>query len=376
MSACTPSDRPSASTPTPTPTTLIVTPVSNLAGVARHVIDLARVGIPGWRIVVTGPEGPLLEELRALGTPVVPLPLDEASVPRAVAALRALIRHLRPAIVHSHLAKADILATLAAAALPTRLVTTEHHIPPDRFMFHGSRPKAMAMETVHHLRLRRVGAAMAVSDSTARDMRRWWHTSVPITVVHNGVDRLESPPQRHPGLRFLSLTRLSPEKNVQATLRAFALVAVEHPEARLTIAGEGPEAPSLRDLARDLGIADRVEFPGFVDPVTTMDGHDVIVQPSKSDNFSYTLLDAVVHGMGVAASPIGGNPEMLPPRCIAPFDDDAALARIMVEQGQDLAVRPELPASVPTVAGMAAQVAQVYAGVLTGGPEVAEGSRW
>lgn len=342
-------------------TALIVSPVSNLAGVARHIIDLSRVGVPEWELVVTAPEGPLLDELRRQGTHVVPLALDTMNVFAAARALRTLIRRLRPKVVHSHLARADILTALATPGLPVVLVTTEHHIPPDRFMFHSSRPAAIAMETVHHLRLRRVAEAMAVSSSTARDMRKWWRTSVPITVVLNGVDRADEQERRAPGLRFLSLTRLSPEKNVQATLRGFAQVLEQRPEARLTIAGDGPEGPALRAEAERLDLRDAICFAGFVDPVKAMSEHDVIVQPSLSDNFSYTLLDAVVAGMGVVASPIGGNPEMLPPQCIVPIGDDAELARTMLEQGLDTDERPELPPEVPTVAGMAAQVAGVYA---------------
>lgn len=343
---------------------LIVTPVSNLAGVARHLVDLARVGIRGWRIVITGPEGPLLDELRKINQSVVPLPLDVAPVPRAVAELRRLIRTLRPDIIHSHLARADLLAAMASTGLPGALVTTEHHISPDRFMFHPSLPRALAMETIHHLRLRRVDAAIAVSGSTKRDMRRWWRTSTPITVVRNGVDPSMGATPRGAGLRFLSLTRLAPEKNVAGTLRAFAIVQQEHPEAHLTVAGHGGEGPELKQLARALNVAEAVEFPGFVDAADAMRTHDVVVQPSRSDNLSYTLLDAVVRGMGVAASPVGGNPEILPERCIAPLDDDSALARIMEEQGLHPEKRPTLPAGIPTVEGMAEQIGAVYAEVV------------
>lgn len=339
------------------PATLIVTPVSNLAGVARHIIDLARVRIPGWRMVVAAPEGPLLDELRAVECAVLAVAIDQLAPPRAVTALRDLIKRVRPRIVHSHLARADILAAAATVGLPVKLVTTEHHIPPDRFMFHKSRARAITMETIHHLRLRRFDAAIAVSESTKRDMIRWWKAPLEITVILNGVDRLPRV-ERPAGLRFLSLTRLSPEKNVSATIRAYALAVKHQPQASLTVAGDGEQAASLRKLAQDLGV--QVSFPGFVEPKQTMTSHDVIVQPSKSDNCSYTLLDAVASGMGVAASPIGGNPEFLPPRCIADFDDDEALARVMVEQGLTPELRPELPNNVPTVAGMAEQVADVY----------------
>ncbi|MEA5153976.1 glycosyltransferase family 4 protein [Raineyella sp.] len=334
--------------------------MSNLAGVARHILDVARVGLPGWRLVVTAPEGPLLQRLRDLGCPVIPLPIDGVRTAASVRALRHTLTRLRPVVAHSHLAKADILLALAGAGLPVPLVTTEHHIPPDRFMFHSSLPAAVAMETVHRVRLTRFQQAIAVSASTRRDMQKWWHTATPITVVLNGVDRPTAPPVRPSGLRMLSLTRLSPEKNLDMTLRVFAQVAESHPEATLTVGGTGPELDHLRTMARDLGIGDRVEFPGFVDADAAMAEHDVLLQPSKSDNCSYTLLDAVASGMGVAASPIGGNPEILPERCIAQLDDDGGLARIAVEQGLDPTVRPTLPDAVPTVAQMAKRITEVY----------------
>lgn len=340
-------------------TALIVVPVSNLAGVARHVLDLTEAGVRGWRLVVTAPEGPLTEALRHQGVPVVPIALDTLPVPRAITALRVLVARLGPAIVHSHLARADILAALATVGQRTALVTTEHHIPPDRFMFHSTLPAAMAMETVHRLRLERFAQAIAVSGSTARDMRRWWKARLPIEVILNGVDRPDRPIERPAGLRFLSLTRLSPEKNVDQAIRAFGIVAAAHPDASMTIGGTGPELERLQRLATDLGLADMVSFPGFLASEEAMAAHDVIVQPSRSDNASYTLLDAVAYGMGVAASPIGGNPEILPAQCIAPYVDEA-IAAVMVDQALNPQRRPELPPAVPTVAGMAQQVGGVY----------------
>jgi len=342
------------------PTTLWVTPVSNLAGVARHILDVARVGIPGWRLVVTAPEGPLLDRLRELGCPVIPLPVDGVGTATSVAALRHTLKRLRPAIAHSHLAKADILLAMSSVGLPVQLVTTEHHIPPDRFMFHTSLPAAVAMESVHRLRLTRFAHAIAVSGSTKRDMLTYWHTRTPITVILNGVDRPVDPPVRKPGLRLLSLTRLSPEKNLDMTLRVFARILESHPEATLTIAGTGEENDRLQKVATSLGLGDKVRFAGFVDPDEALASHDVLLQPSKSDNLSYTILDAVAHGLGIAASPIGGNPEILPAQCIAALDDDAGMARISIEQGFDLGRRPTLPGTVPTVADMAQQIAELY----------------
>ena len=346
-------------------TALWVCPVSNLAGVARHVLDVASVGIPGWRMVITCPAGPLANRLRDMNVEVVDLP-TENSTTTAVTTLRSTISRLKPAIVHSHLAKADFLATMASVGTGIKLVSTEHTIPTDRFMYHSNRASAVTMETAHRLRLTRFSRVIAVSAATEREMRRQWHTKVPITVILNGVDRPATLPSREPGLRLLSLARLSKEKNISATIRAFEHITREHPEATLTVAGTGDEEASLKDLTHHLGLEDKVSFPGFVDPDEAMASHDVIVQPSTSDNCSYTLLDALAQGMGVAASPVGGNPEILPPRCIAEADDVEALAEVAIRQGLRLDNRPTLTDAIPTVARMAEGISRVYQQVIEG----------
>lgn len=341
------------------PIALWVAPVSNLAGVARHVLDVARVGLPGHRLVVAAPEGPLLDELRALGCPVIVLDLGRP-VPHVVAQLRRAIVKLSPAVVHSHLAKADFLAAMASVGLPVQLVSTEHHIPEDPLIFHGNKAKAYTRQAAHHARIRRFSHLIAVSESTKRDMLKFWRPSVPVTVVLNGVDRPATPQVRGPGLRVLSLTRLSPEKNVEMTVRAFGKVLEEYPDATLTVGGTGEDAEALRHLGQDLGLRDAARFVGFVDPVEAMATHDVLVQPSKADNLSYTLLDATANGLGVVASDIGGNGEIVAPHCLVSLGDIDGAAAAIIDQGLNLDRRPVLPPAIPTVTEMARQIVDVY----------------
>lgn len=357
------------------PIALWVAPVSNLAGVARHFIDAARVGLPGFRLVIAAPEGPLLDELRALGRPVMVLDLDQ-SVPKAVAQLRRDIIKLGPDVVHSHLAKADFLCTMATVGLTAALVSSEHHIPEDPLIFHGNKAKAYTRQLAHHARIRRFSQLIAVSESTKRDMLRYWHPSVPVTVVLNGVDRLAEKPARKPGLRMLSLTRLSQEKNLDMTLRIFAKVRESHPEATLTIGGTGEEEANLKALAQELNLGESASFVGFVDPIEAMKNHDVLMQPSKADNLSYALLDAVNYGMGVVASNIGGNGEIVAPQCLVALGDIDGGAHAVIEQGLNLEARPTLPDRIPTVAQMTQQITDVYAKATNGHNSVGKGRRF
>ena len=335
-----------------------MSPVSNLAGVARHVLDAARASIPGYSLAVAAPEGPLLDELRRLGVQVHPVSF-EGNPATIVKDLRGVIATVKPAVVHSHLAKADFIAAAATLGLPCRVVSTEHGIAADAQLYNRGRFKANVRKTLHHARTRRFDALIAVSESTKQEMIRAWRPTTEIEVILNGVDRPASP-KNQPRQRFLSLARLAPEKRIPDALRAFATASEELPGATLTIAGDGPEREELTHLTQSLGIADRVTFPGYLDATTALAEHDVLVQLSAWENASYSILDAVVHGLGVVATPVGGNPEILPHHCLSDADDHQRVAELMIEQANSPAKRPTLPSTWPTVSEMTARIADVY----------------
>ena len=102
-------------------------------------------------------------------------------------------------------------------------------------------------------------------------------------------------------------------------------------------------------------------MPGFVDPDVAMAEHDVLAMMSVWENCSYALLDAAARGMGVVATPVGGNPEILPASSLVDADDATDVAATLADQGLKPEVRPGL-AEWPSVADMCARVAATYAG--------------
>jgi glycogen(starch) synthase len=346
-------------------TTLWAIPVADLAGVARHALDVARTGIPGWRPVFLVPDGPIVAALREAGGVVrVARFGPEHGLRHSVAALRHAIGEVRPEIVHTHLSYADVVGALVKGRR-TALVTTEHGLADDDLVYHGSRSKSRSMAWLHRGRLHRADAVIAVSEATLRVIRRKWRLAprVPQRVIHNGVDVPVGGATARRGLHVVSLARLAPEKRLDDLVAGFALLAEENDDARLTLAGVGPMEADLRRQVSRLGIQDRVELPGFVDPHLLMAGAHVLAQLSVWENCSYSLLDAVVHGLGVVASPVGGNPEILPRRCLIDPADREAIAYALADQGLEPGSRPELPEGWPDVRAMTEQVAEVYAEV-------------
>ena len=337
---------------------LWVVPVSNLAGVARHVLDAAKQGIPGYSLEVAGPAGSLLEELTRLDVPVHPVALD-GNPATSVRALRTVIQSVKPAVVHSHLAKADFLTAAATLGLPCKVVSTEHGIAADAQLYNRGKLKATVRKVLHHLRSRRFDALIAVSESTKRAMIRAWRPATQVDVILNGVNR-PAGIVREPGTRFLSLARLAPEKRISNAIDAFATAAEDLPSASLTVAGDGHERDSLIAQAHSLGIGDRVHFPGYVAADKALASHDVLLQLSAWENASYSVLDAVAHGLGVVATPVGGNPEILPNHCLTAAGDTGRVAHLLREQAIDVSARPTLPEGWPTVPEMTDQIAGLY----------------
>lgn len=319
------------------PRALWIVPVSEYGGVARHVLDVARAGLPGWDVTVLCPEGELATRLRDQGSRVIAGAFGpRAGFLRSARTLHRIVRGLRPHVVHSHLAYADVVAAAViggmklVAVMPgvrpaPALVSTEHGIAPRDTACQASVRRARIMNLIHTARLRVTDGAIAVSASTRRLMVETWRArhvrvvrnGVDVPAVREAVDRERARIPRARGPRYLTLSRLAPEKRIDAVIRAFAVVAAQEPSAVLRIAGEGPAEDDLVALARDLGVEKSVDFTGFLEPEAALAWTDVLVQVSEWENCSYTLLDAVAAGVAVVATDVGGNREIL--------DDDALI---------------------------------------------------
>lgn len=343
------------------PVALHCVPVPGLGGVARHISDIAEAGLPGYRLVVLCPPGALSARLKELGAEVLEANFGtDAGLMVSLRTLTSIIENLQPAIVHSHLAYADVVAAIAVNRLKARrvlhrsthlpqLFTTEHGIAGDDTVYHGSFWRSRLMQTVHRARLWGTDGALAVSQSTADQMRRQWGARK-VGVLTNGIDLLgitqavashRVVPASHQ-LRVLSLSRLAPEKGLDVLIDAFSLLQQQVPGASLEIAGEGELLPQLQQQVKKLGLEESVSFPGFVDSLAAMGRSDVLVQLSVWENCSYTLLDAKAAGLKVIATAVGGNLEILSGADMVPSLRQmnrhiaAALVAKKVREAQDL----------------------------------------
>jgi len=152
---------------------------------------------------------------------------------------------------------------------------------------------------------------LANSPATAADLLR--HYRLPprkVRVALLGVDPVffELARRRHPEPFLLAVSTLHPHKNLDGLLRAFAEFRRAHPEFRLTVCGlHGFFAGPLHDVRARLGLAEAVDFPGWI---PRQDLHDLyarawaFVYPSLFEGFGIPVLEALAAGVPTACSDI------------------------------------------------------------------------
>jgi glycosyltransferase involved in cell wall biosynthesis len=124
--------------------------------------------------------------------------------------------------------------------------------------------------------------------------------------------------------------RLTRQKGVDVALRALARLRSAHPTARLVVAGDGPEARGLRELASTLGLDGAVRWLGAVgDPLPLLAAADVVLMPSRAEGLPRVALEAAALGRPVVGATVGGMVEAVAHEAtglLVPPDDLAALA--------------------------------------------------
>jgi glycosyltransferase involved in cell wall biosynthesis len=226
-----------------------------------------------------------------------------------------LARHLRRTdghdVVHAH-SHLYFSTNLAAAA--RRLGGSEPPLAVTNHGLHSQTAPARLFEPY----LRTLGrwtfdAADLVFCYTAADRARLRDLGVssPVAVVANGVDtdRFSPAGLRHgavdgePAVLFVG--RLVPGKRPADAIDAFERVLETHPDAGLTIVGDGALRAELERRVASAGLGDAVAFLGHVDyddmPAVYL-AADVLVLPSETEGFPRTILEALASGTPVVAS--------------------------------------------------------------------------
>ena len=287
-------------------------------------------------------EGELVPHFRAAGIPVHLLKARNRFDPLALGRLVRLLRDHPFDIVHSHLFRADIYAGLAVARLGEHrplLVSTRHN--DDRFFLNPF------VGLVHYAISARQDLIIAISDHIARfTVARGVRHPARVRRVYHGLEPPVTRALEREGQRIRSelgisagaflvgnVGRLALQKGQRHLIAAMPLLLERVPRAHAIIAGGGDLEEFLKELADEMGVAERVHVLGpRKDVPALMHAIDVFAMPSIWEGFGLVLLEAMAAGRPIVASRVATIPEVVvdgETGILVPAGDPLALAEAL-----------------------------------------------
>lgn len=335
---------------------------SNFGGAQRYVYDLA-IGLPKSEfkvMVASGGTGVLTDKLKNADIKVVPIPSLERDISlikelRSFIELWQIIREEKPDVLHINSSKAGVLGSLAGRLLGVpNIIFTAHG-----WAFNEDRPawQKIILKKMHWLTVLFTHHTIAVSRELKRQMN-WPFVSKKITVIHNGrqIKNLLSHDdsrtiltEKEPRLApykddFWSLTigELHPVKRHSAMIEIMEELVKNEPNTRHLIIGTGQEEQELEIMIAERNLSEHVFLLGSVDEASQyLKAADLFVLPSRSEGMPYVLIEALLAGVPIVATEVGGNPEVVEngiSGLLTPPLDNKALFKAILE----LRTNPEL----------------------------------
>lgn len=271
-----------------------------------------------------------------------PVPISVAAhVAGAQRAYQAVRRAgFDPDLIHAHFFLAGFPAVLIGRRTDKPVVITEHwsvFLPSDPMTLTATLRRAARYAYTH------AEFVLLASDALRRGIEAEGITAdfrlvpnvVDTALFHPGaVRRVEEP-------RLLAVGLLYEAKGYELMLEAIALLAAAGRRFTLDVVGDGPNRSAYEELARRLGVTDRVTFRGLLpksEVAEYMRAADLFVLTSRYESNSCVLTEAMASGLPVVATAVGGIPELVDAESgrLARPNDPAAVATEIAAALDDL----------------------------------------
>ena len=268
---------------------------------------------------------------------------------RRVAALRRVIKQVRPTVALSMMSTPNVLLAFASHNLTgVCAVGSEHCYPPHA-------PLGRIWGSLCSRMYGRLSAVVALTQECAEWIRT--HSSAThVAVIPNAA--VWPLPNNQPRINpealcrtgrkvLLAVGRLDVVKNYPLLIRTFSQLANRHPEWDLVILGEGPQRSVLESAVRAEGVEGRIFFPGIAGNVGAWyERADLYVMTSQSEGFPNSLAEALGHGLPAVSVDCDTGPRDIIRHGIdgflVPVNDAALLAQRLGQVMGDAALRSRL----------------------------------
>jgi glycosyltransferase involved in cell wall biosynthesis len=318
-----------------------------VGGLFRHVRDLAREQAARGHAVGMVCDATATDDLtqaRLLEVaPTLELGLHRLAMRREagfadlalVRAVRRVAVETRAQVLHGHGAKGGSYARIAAwqmrrAGWPVASVYTPHggslHYDPGTL-------KGRLYMAAERMMLARTGGLIFESRYAAEVFGEKIGTArCPVRVIHNGLapDEIRRVETDRQAAEFIFVGELRRLKGVDVLIDAMAILAPTT-DARLVIAGQGPDEAAFRAQVARLSLGTRIHFAGAMPARHAFRMGRALVLPSRAESLPYVALEAAAAAVPLIATSVGGLPEIVQGTDteLVPPGDPAALAAAM-----------------------------------------------
>lgn len=238
--------------------------------------------------------------------------------------LVSLFRKEKPDVVHLNSSKIGVIGGLAARALGVpRIVFTAHGLPHNE-----SRPlwQRILIKWITWLTFILVHKVILVSERELQEVEKWWGVKNKVTRIYNGVGEIEFTSEALARATLSecvgidlenkvilgSIAELTKNKGLLEFMHVLAELKEKHSNFVYVHFGTGEQEKELKKMTDDLDLTEHVFWLGFdKDAGSFIKAFDIFTLPSLKEGLPYALLEAGRAGVAVAASSVGGIPEII-----------------------------------------------------------------
>jgi glycosyltransferase involved in cell wall biosynthesis len=298
---------------------LVLIPQLEIGGAERHLLNvLPSLQRRSFEItIVTLRSGGAFESaLRQNNVTVLSLPTRErglVGLSLTVWSLFWMIRAQKPDLIHFFLPEAYLLGFPASLGIKARRIVSRRSLA----TYHQKRRGVRILEMLFH---RGVDVALGNSAAVTDDLRREGIPACRLGLVHSGVDERFSKISTADGRRvagcnaktliFVCVANFWPYKGHADLVRALAEINTKIPQTwKVLMVGRDEGAGrELQSIAFSLGVAEHLHTIESTEDVSPyLAAADIFVMPSHEEGFSNALLEAMMAGLPIVATAVGGN---------------------------------------------------------------------
>lgn len=258
-------------------------------------------------VLVSLGEWPLTEKLRENGGKIIVLsggrvsPHNILKISKIASEEKASLIVSQGIVANSYARSASFLAKVPHLATVHSDIDLDYSNPLIRSVYKAS-DKAVRWRTDRYIVVSKHLKNKLIKSGINKDK---------ISVIYNGVNKIKTKKIKKDGEIVIgSIGRLHEVKGYENLIRAFSMI--NSTGLKLIIWGEGTERKNLEALVDSLGLKGKVELAGFTDDIgEALSRTDIYVQPSLSEGFGLSVVEAMLAGKPIVATPVGSLKEII-----------------------------------------------------------------